>query len=66
MQQKLGARIEMEAEKRADKLPANIIADIEQTALKLSNQRRAERKLPKYFEQFPTSEVRLPSPLDHL
>ncbi|CAD8191941.1 unnamed protein product [Paramecium pentaurelia] len=57
LQHKLNHKIEVEANNAPEKLSSNYIAEIEENALKLTNQRKVQRKQQSYFDQFPGPEI---------
>ncbi|CAD8147143.1 unnamed protein product [Paramecium octaurelia] len=57
LQHKLNHKIEVETNNAPEKLSSNYIAEIEENAIKLTNQRKAQRKQQSYFDQFPGPEI---------
>ncbi|CAK59056.1 unnamed protein product (macronuclear) [Paramecium tetraurelia] len=57
LQNKLNHKVEVETNDVTEKLSANYVTDIEQTALKLTSQRKLLRKQQSYFEQFPSPQI---------
>ncbi|CAD8114560.1 unnamed protein product [Paramecium sonneborni] len=57
LQHKLNHQIQVEPNNVTDKLSSDYITEIEENALKLTNNRKVQRKQQSYFDQFPGSEV---------